>query len=51
MILLAEIGRLDLLAGLYDQIIIPASVLDEIEAKPGKETERIAALVMNQTFE
>lgn len=50
-ILLAKIGRLDLLAGLYDEFILPASVLDEIEAKPGKETERITALVKNQTFE
>lgn len=50
-ILLAKIDRLDLLAGLYDQIIIPASVLDEIEAKSSKETKRITALVNNQTFE
>jgi hypothetical protein len=38
-ILLAKIGRLELFSGLYDQIIIPASVLDEIEAKPSKETK------------
>jgi predicted nucleic acid-binding protein len=50
-ILLAKIGRLELFSGLYDQIIIPASVLDEIEAKPSKETKRITALVKNRTFE
>jgi predicted nucleic acid-binding protein len=50
-ILLAKIGRLELFSELYDRILIPASVLDEIEAKPSKETKRITALVMNQTFE
>jgi predicted nucleic acid-binding protein len=50
-ILLAKIGRLVLLSQLYEQVIIPVSVLDEIEAKPGQETIDIKSWIENQTFE
>ena len=43
-ILLAKIARLDLLSQLYDEVIIPASVLEEIKAKPEKEAEWVHAL-------
>jgi uncharacterized protein len=49
-ILLAKIARLDLLSQLYDEVIIPASVLEEIKAKPEKEAERVHALIQSQKF-
>ena len=50
LILLAKIGRLDLLVQLYDECIIPASVVKEVEAKPGEEASRIRALLQNRSF-
>lgn len=45
LILLAKIGRLDLLTRLYGEVFIPSSVLSEVEAGPGKEPEQIRALL------
>ena len=50
LILLAKIRRLDLLDQLYDKVSIPSSVLKEVEAKPGKETELIQSLLQRQKF-
>lgn len=49
-ILLAKIGRLGLLSQLYEEVVIPASVLREIEAKPGEERRQIRAFVRSQRF-
>ena len=51
LILLAKIGRLELLFRLYDQVAIPVSILDEIRAKPAAETTAIDALIENQRLE
>lgn len=51
LILLAKIRRLDLLDQLYDKVSIPSSVLKEVEAKPGKETELIQSLLQRQKFQ
>jgi len=51
LILLSKIRRLDLLAELYEEVIIPASVMDEVGAKPGKEAEQIQALLQSQKFQ
>lgn len=40
LILLAKIQRLELLAQLYDEIIIPEAVLDEIWTKSSWETDQ-----------
>jgi hypothetical protein len=48
--LLAKIGRLDLLCQLYDEVIVPVSVLDEIAAKRGQETGQIRAFVQSRKF-
>lgn len=48
LILLAKIGRLDLLTQLYEEVIIPSSVLDEVGAKPGKEVGEIQTLLQSQ---
>lgn len=50
LILLGKIGQLDLLWQLYDEVIIPTAVLDEIAAKPGKEAKRIRALIRSRRF-
>ena len=51
LILLAKIRRLDLLAQLYDEVIIPASVLDEVGAKPAEEAGKIHALLQSREFQ
>jgi len=51
LILLAKIRRLALLDQLYDKVSIPSSVLKEVEAKPGKETELIQSLLQRQKFQ
>jgi len=48
LILLAKIHRLDLLVQLYEEVVIPASVLDEVKAKPGKEAGQVQALLQNR---
>lgn len=48
LILLAKIHRLELLAQLYDEVVIPASVLEEVEAKPGEEAEQVRALLQSR---
>ncbi len=50
-ILLTKIGRLDLLAHLYKDILIPASVLDELKAKPGCEVQQIHAFIETKVFQ
>lgn len=50
LILLAKIGRLDLLPQLYEEVVIPASVLHEIRAKRGTEARSIGALVRSHKF-
>ncbi len=51
LILLAKIGRIDLLTQLYEEVIIPASVMDEVGAKPSKELEEIQALLQSQKLQ
>lgn len=48
LILLAKIHRLELLARLYDEVTIPASVLDEVEAKPGEKAGQVRALLQSR---
>lgn len=50
LILLAKIVRLDLLCQLYEEVVIPASVLREIRAKPGTEARQIGALIRSHRF-
>jgi len=50
LILLAKIHRVGLLAQLYGEVIIPASVLEEMEAKPGNEVEQVRTLLQSQEF-
>jgi predicted nucleic acid-binding protein len=50
LILLAKIHRLGLLAQLYGEVIVPASVLEEMEAKPGNEVEQVRTLLQNRGF-
>jgi uncharacterized protein len=45
LILLAKIGRLDLLALLYNQVVIPQAVWAELREKQGPETEQIEKLI------
>ena len=51
LILLAKIGRLDLLFRLYGQVVIPVSVLDEVRARSTEETTAIESLVEKQALE
>lgn len=51
LILLAKIGRLELLFRLYEQVAIPVSVLDEVRVRSTDETTGIEALVENQAVE
>lgn len=51
LILLAKIGRLELLFRLYGQVVIPVSVLDEIRERSTKETTAIESLVESQALE
>jgi uncharacterized protein len=41
LILLAKIDRLNLLSQLYTEILIPQSVLEEVNVKTGPDTERV----------
>ncbi len=50
LILLAKIQRLDILSRLYDEVIVPAAVLEELEAKPAKEAKQVRALLQSQKF-
>jgi uncharacterized protein len=45
LILLAKIGRLDLLARLYNQVVIPQAVWAELREKQGPETEQVEKLI------
>ena len=47
LILLSKVRRLDLLAELYEEVTIPASVMDEMRAKPGREMEQIRVLLQS----
>lgn len=51
LILLAKIQRLDLLTQLYGEVLIPSSVLSEIEASPGKEAGQIQARLRSRKFQ
>lgn len=51
LILLAKIGRLELLFQLYGQVVVPVSVLDEIRGRSTEETTAIESLVENQALE
>jgi len=51
LILLSKVRRLDLLAELYEEVTIPASVMEEMEAKPGREMEQIRALLQSPKFQ
>ena len=48
--MLAKIQRLDLLIKLYNEVIIPESVIKEVAAKPGEEEEQIQSLLKRQIF-
>lgn len=50
-ILLAKIGRLDLLARLYHETLIPFSVLEEVKAKPGHEAQQLQTLIHEGVFQ
>jgi len=50
LILLAKIHRLGLLTQLCDEAIIPASVLEEVKAKPGEEAKQVQILLQSQNF-
>jgi len=50
LILLAKVHRLEILAQLYDEVIIPVSVLDEVEARPGEEARQVRVLLQSQNF-
>jgi len=45
LILLAKIHRLDILIQLYDEIMIPKAVFDEIRVKPTEEADQIRVLL------
>ena len=49
-ILLAKIGRLSLLTQLYNEVLIPASVLEELNAKPGDEVRQIHTFIQARKF-
>ena len=51
LILLAKIQRLDLLIKLYDEIIIPDAILDEIWIKSTCETDQIRALLEERKYD
>jgi hypothetical protein len=40
---LAKLDRLDLLAQLYREVMVPAAVWEEVAAKPGSEGARLGA--------
>ena len=50
LILLAKIQRIDLLIQLYDEIIVPEAVLDEICSKSTWETDPIRSLLEGRKF-
>lgn len=50
LILLAKIHRLDTLARLYGELMIPKAVADEIGAKPGKENDQVQVLIKKGTL-
>jgi predicted nucleic acid-binding protein len=50
LLLLAKIDQLELLTGLYDAVLVPKSVLNEIESKLDKATMAIRERVRNQAF-
>ncbi len=45
LILLAKIGQLDLLAHLYNQVVLPKAVWAELLEKPSPETKQIEQLI------
>lgn len=51
LILLAKIGRLELLFLLYNQVVIPVSVLDEVRVRSTEETTAIEAQVEKRALE
>jgi len=50
LILLSKIRRLEFLAQLYDEVVIPVSALEEVEAKPGEEAKQVQTLLQSQNF-
>jgi predicted nucleic acid-binding protein len=51
LILLAKIGRLDLLTQLYEEVVIPQTVLDETGAKSDGEASKIQTLLKQRNFQ
>ena len=45
LILLSKIRRLDLLAQLYEQVLVPQAVLAELDEKPGPDVEVVHRLI------
>jgi predicted nucleic acid-binding protein len=50
LILLAKIERLDLLGQLYETVLVPSSVYDEIRIRSGRETEKAQTLIQSNVF-
>lgn len=50
LILLGKISRMGLLPRLYDKVIIPSSVLAELDMKPGEEAKQVHGMLQTQKF-
>lgn len=51
LILLAKIHRLDLLPQLYDEVLIPAAVLEELAVRRGQEVRQVRALLRRRQLQ
>ncbi len=50
LLLLAKIGRLDLLGQLFKEALVARAVYEEIKAKPGRETQEIETLLQTKVL-
>ena len=50
LLLLAKIGRLDLLGQLFKEVLVARAVYEEIKAKPGRETQEIKTLIQTKVL-
>lgn len=50
-ILLAKIRRLELLTQLYREVLIPSSVMGEIEVSPSEEAMQVRSLLQEGRFQ
>jgi uncharacterized protein len=51
LILLSKIDRLRLLENLFEQVLVPRAVIEEIEAKPGVYEQEVSALIRANILE